>query len=340
MNNGVAQLPRTVNFALENNQAEQSIYFCRRNAKDDYTEIGSLAFLSELKKGNFQEILIYIHGYSNLPEPAIFPRAEELQRLFDQKSPNYMVVVPLIWPCDDDLGAVKDYFDDQIAADQSGVAFARLLQKFIDWRERNSKLSSFSTNQPGDNPDDAPCIKRINILAHSMGNRTLRAALARSVDYFLPIGIPLLFRNIFMAAADIENTSLEPDREGRHIPESARNVVVYFAADDLAMRASKVANMGDRGRTPQTAPTNITTRRMGHTGPAKLERVPKNVYALDCADFNTDYDPPVGHGYFASDPQSNPGLLFEHMWRCIQTGRVPMNPPLMRTTILNSVFWR
>ncbi|MCS6812261.1 MAG: alpha/beta hydrolase [Cyanobacteria bacterium] len=316
MQNGVPRLPRPVSFNLSNNQAEQSVYFCRRNSKDNYTEIGSQALLTELKNANTQELLFYLHGYSNLPEPTIFPKTQELQRLFDQKSPNYVLVVPIIWPCDNDMGMVKDYFDDQITADASAFAFARLIQKFLAWRERNS------TTQ-------IPCTKRINILAHSMGNRVLRGTLARAVQYYQLGGIPFLFRNIFMVAADIVNHALEPGQEGQYIPHSARNVVVYYAADDLALRASKVANLKNA----------VASRRLGHTGPEKLENTPDNVYAIDCADFNSVYDRPLGHGYFASNPQGGAGLLFNHMWHCIKTGRVPTRPPTSRTAILQREFW-
>jgi esterase/lipase superfamily enzyme len=303
LSNGNLQVPRAVSFDLSNNQAEQSVYFCRRHEKNNYTEIGGQAFLTELKNSNAKEIFLYLHGYSNLPEPAIFPRTEELQELFDLKSPGYMLVVPIIWPCDNDLGQIQDYFDDQIAADLSGVAFMRLFEKFLAWRENNSTV-------------DNPCTKRINILAHSMGNRVLRATFASIVQYFLPQGMPLVFRNIFMASADIVNEALEEGQEGQYISPAARNVVVYYAADDLAMRASKVANVGE-----------IASRRLGHTGPENMDKVNKNVYALDCDDFNTDYDRPNGHHYFTRDPSGNPGLLFDHMWRCIETGRVPMDRP-------------
>lgn len=302
-------LPRQVNFKLSNNQPEQAVYFCRRHDKDNYTEIGGKAFLTELKNSEAKEILLYIHGYSNLPEPAIFPRANKLQQLFDQKEQGYMVVVPIIWPCDDDAGQIKDYFDDQIAADYSGVAFARLFQKFLDWRQGNN---------------ETPCLKRISILAHSMGNRVLRKTFSNIVEYFLPEGMPLIFRNIFMAAADVVNEALEPGQEGQHISPASRNVVVYYAADDLAMRASKVANVAN----------NIASRRLGHTGPEHMDKVNKNVYALDCDDFNNSYDPPIGHSYFSSNAQGNPGLVFDHIWQCIKTGRVPMSPPDARSSIL------
>lgn len=319
-------LPRSIRFDLTNNQVEQSVYFCDRTGAETYAEIGSTAFLTALKNSGYREILFYIHGYNNLPESAIFPRAEELQRLLNQKSPNAVQVVPLIWPCDHDLGKVKDYYDDQMAADQSGVAFARMFQKFLVWRETNSTL-------------DVPCTKRINVLAHSMGNRVLRSAFSSTVKYFLPQGMPLVFRNIFMAAADIGNASLEPGQDGELIPPAARNVVIYHAADDLAMRASKVANVTAEESRRQRQAGQIASRRLGHTGPADMSKVAKNVYALDCDDFNNDFDAPAGHGYFAGR-NGTPSPAFNHIWSCIDTGRVRMEPEDAKTAILNRRWFR
>ncbi len=79
-----------------------------------------------------------------------------------------------------------------------------------------------------------------------------------------------------MAAADVVNETLEPGQEGQHISPAARNVVVYYAADDLAMRASKIGNIANQ----------IASRRLGHTGPENMDKVENNVYALDCDDFN------------------------------------------------------
>jgi esterase/lipase superfamily enzyme len=304
------QVPRAVKFDLRNNEAGQSVYLCRRNRNNDYTEIGGQAFLSELRNSNVKEILLFVHGFSNLPEPSIFPRAEELQQLFDQKASGHVLVVPVIWPCYNGDGLPQKYMEDKMAADHSAIAFARLFKQFLVWRENNSTL-------------DHPCTIRINILTHSMGARVLRGTFASTVKYFLPQGMPLVFRNIFLAAADIENEALEPAQEGQYISPAARNVVVYYAADDLAMRASKVANVGE-----------IASRRLGHTGPEHMDMVNKNVYALDCDDVNTEYDPPLGHGYFASDPSDNPGLVFDHIWHCIKTGRVPMQPPDAQTMVI------
>jgi esterase/lipase superfamily enzyme len=325
-------LPRSVRFDLANTQAEQSVYFCRRTSADAYQEIGSVAFLDALKTSPNREILFYFHGYNNLPEPAVFPRAEELQRLFDRTLPGRIQVVPLIWPCDNDLGQIKDYYDDQMAADQSGLAFARMFQKFLTWREANSVL------------EEAPCTKRLHLLAHSMGNRVLRAAIARTVQYYLPQGMPLIFRNLFMVAADIGNGSFEPGEEGALISPAARNVVVYHAADDFAMRASKVANANAEEAKRQRQTGQIAARRLGHTGPADIAKVAQNIYSIDCDDFNNTFDPPTGHGYFG-EHKGNLSPVFKHMCSCIHTGRVQvqatggLSPASLRIAILNGT-WR
>jgi esterase/lipase superfamily enzyme len=293
---------RKVAFDLENNEAAQSVYFCERDGKDSYAEIGGKGFMERIKTAPQRQVLFYFHGYSNLPEPDIFPRAKLLQSLCDAKKSNEVLVVPLIWPCDADVGIVKDYYDDQVAADASAIAFARAFAKFLDWREKNLE-------------NDSPCLKRVNVLAHSMGNRVLRGALSAANRYYCPHGLPLVFRNTFLVAADIVNESLQADGEGAAIPPTSRNVVVYFASDDLALRSSKVANLAN----------SVASRRLGHSGPEDMTKVPKNVFAVDCDDVNTRYDSPKGHSYFLTDgkPGRKPGKVFDHIWSTIATGRVP-----------------
>lgn len=184
-------------FDLNNNAASNSVFFCERNRQDNYSEIGSLKLLKKLKESSCRQLLIYIHGFSNLPEAA-FEGAMEFQQLCDKAKQNEVLVIPLIWPCDNDLGVVKDYWDDQKAADQSGYSFARVLEKFIAWR-----------NSEKHNPEADPCLKRINILAHSMGNRVFRQTMAAWNRYDLADGVPLIFRSSFLVASDIVNESLE-----------------------------------------------------------------------------------------------------------------------------------
>ena len=295
------RIGRNFDFDLNNNAPSNSVYFCERHTNNSINEIGSTNFLNRIADSDYRQIILYIHGFSNLPDD-IFEAIEEFQNLCDQRKKKEALVIPLIWPCDNDFGIVKDYWDDQKSADASKYSFSRVLNKFLDWR--NSEAS---------NQLQAPCLKRINILAHSMGNRVLRETLSAWNKYDLPNGLPLLFRNTFLVAADVVNETLEEGNKGALICHASRNVAVYYASDDLALRASKAANLKSR----------IASRRLGHTGPERPERTPLNVYSIDCDEINTLYDPQKGHTYFRSgEVPGRPGIVFEHIFASIITGRI------------------
>ncbi len=289
---------RKFEFDLNKNSPSNSVFFCKRNNENDYTEIGSNDFMGQLKASNAKQLLIFIHGFSNLPEPHIFPRVEKLQKMFDEKEENLVEVVPLIWPCDNDFGIIGDYWDDQKSADKSAFSFARVMQFFMKWRDSL--------------PVEDPCMKRINVLAHSMGNRVFRETMSVWNKYDLASGVPLLFRNTILMAADIVNESLERDKKGHLISNASRNVSVYFASDDLALRSSKISNLKNK----------VASRRLGHTGPEDMSKVLSNVYAIDCDNFNNKYDYPKGHSYFLEDENGNHGVVFEHLFDTIKNGRV------------------
>lgn len=305
---------RDFDFDLDNNAASNSVFFCERTGAEQYREIRSGHFLQQLRASKCRQVLIYIHGFANLPE-AVFTSAQEFQDLCDTGKKEEILVVPLVWPCDNDLGVVKDYWDDQKAADQSAFAFARVLEKFLAWRSSEEQ-----------NPQSDPCLKRINVLAHSMGNRVLRETLIAWNKYDLANGIPLLFRNTFLVAADIVNESIHVGQPGELICHASRNVVVYHASDDLALRASKASNLKNK----------IASRRLGHTGPEDLSLTPQNVYAVDCDDVNNTYDL-KGHSYFRyGKNKEEAGLVFNHIFSILLSGRVFPEDEFRRTTIIKA----
>ena len=112
------------------------------------------------------------------------------------------------------------------------------------------------------------------------------------------------------------------------ICDASRNVVVYFASDDLALRASKATNLKNK----------IASRRLGHTGPENMELTPKNVYVVDCDDVNNAYDNPKGHSYFRYGRKKGvPGLVFDHIFSCLKSGRVFPQDELRRSTIIREI---
>lgn len=285
---------RRVRFDLADSEPSPSLFFCERRDVEDYLELTATPFFNRLRRGPRAQVLFYLHGFNSQPEKDIFPTAGRLQRLLDELTGSAIAVVPLIWPCDDDFGLIKDYWDDQDAAEMSGFAFARAIGKFLDWRDSVT--------------GGAPCLKHVNLLAHSMGNRVLRFALGKwTRDRGAP---PVLFRSLFLVAADIANESLEPGEPAHPVTRAARNVLVYHAEDDFALRTSKIANLRRK----------VVTRRLGHTGPENPERTPRNVVAVDCDAVNNRYDP-LGHTYFLDDGEGRPGLVLWHIARTLTTGR-------------------
>ncbi|MFO1070458.1 MAG: alpha/beta hydrolase [Geminicoccaceae bacterium] len=285
-----------MSFDAADSEPAASLYFCRRLGAGQYEEVLAPAFFSRLRRSSRRQILLFIHGFNCQPEAKVFPAALELQRLCDGLQPDLVEVVPLVWPCDDDFGLVLDYWDDQAAAEMSGQAFARMIGKFVDWRERAA--------------GEELCLKHVSVLAHSMGNRVLRSAFGRwQSDYG---AIPAAFRALFLVAPDLANDGLEPDGEAAVLPATARHVVVYHAADDFALRSSKVANLRHK----------LVSRRLGHSGPCRPERTPGNVVAVDCDEVNGLADP-LGHSYFLGDGRGRPGAVLRHVVATLAGGRVP-----------------
>ena len=293
---------RKISFDSQNTAVSQYLFFCERKNKDDYVEIRSFKFFEKLKSlPQETQLLLFIHGFNTNMEPNVFETSQMLQELFDQKENGLVYVVPLIWPCDDDsiLAFAGDYWDDQDAADASGPAFCRMLGKFDAWRKDKAQ-------------QDVPCFRRMNVLAHSMGNRVLKNALKDWSEKHSSGEMPMLFRNTFMFAPDIKNEELEKGKDGQYIVDASRNLVVYYAGDDFAMPASKVANIRHKR----------LSRRLGMTGPEDISILPKNVYEVDCGDFNNRFDSPLGHAYFLKDKDGIPSPTIDHMVDAIKSGRI------------------
>ena len=100
----ISKKDRKVTFNLEENEPSASVFFCERGEKDQYVELGGEAFLERVRQSSYKQILLYIHGFNNLPEKDIFPRAESLQNLCNQHGKDQIQVIPMIWPCDADIG--------------------------------------------------------------------------------------------------------------------------------------------------------------------------------------------------------------------------------------------
>jgi len=277
----------------DSNEISQSLRYCEMVNETEFKEIGSKPFMKSLMKADEKEILFYIHGFNNQPYDDIFPRAKAMQNQLIEANLKRVKLVSIIWPCDNDFGVIKDYWDDQDSAEQTGKIFARAISKLVGWQEEN---------------ESNPCMKRMHVFAHSMGGRVLVQSLKHWANKFGGGGVPYLFKNIFLMASDIPNESLENGEDGEYIPQAAQRVISYYANDDFAMPASKISNMRNM----------VFSRRIGHTGPEDLSKVPENVYAVNCDSFNNKFDKPKGHSYFISK-KGKKSPAFEHVIKVLKS---------------------
>ena len=287
---------RSVAFAKGDPEPGASLYFCQRLGPEQYVELTAAPFFSRLRRSRRRQLLFYVHGFSCQPESRVFPDALQLQALCDALDPGLVEVVAVVWPCDDDFGLLLDYWDDQHSATVSGLALARMLGKFMAWRDR---LGTEDT-----------CLKHVNILAHSMGNRVLATALASwAHDYG---AVPAMFRSLFLAAADVANDLFEPGQPGggaqRRRPQCRRL--------PCRRRFRAALQQGGQSEEPDRAPP-ARPHRPCRSGAVR----PPNVVAVDCDDFNSRYDR-LGHSYLLADPEGRPGAVVRHLVETMRTGRV------------------
>lgn len=321
----ITSKPIRDNQFVETDSPDNQVYFCSyiNDGKEKLLkDIGSNAFMKSIRENNYKQVLFYLHGFNNQPED-VFYQTNILQQLCDISQKKECLVIPIIWPCHDQTGIIRDYWDDQKAADMSGFAIGRAISLFVKWQQQNKK-------------DDIPCLKYMNVLAHSMGNRVLKEAIYHWGHYDSCKKVPMIFRNIFMIAADVVNTTLEPNQKGSYIPYAGKNIVVYYAGDDRALQGSKLVNMENR----------VITKRLGHSGPTNPSFVVNNVYGIDCDSVNSKYDL-IGHTYFINKnlidskgatflTKDFGGKVFEHLFKSIQTGKIDGEQKQIITT--KSIF--
>jgi len=281
---------------IDSNDISPSLKYCNliSNEEKEFEVIDSQELMNQLKDApGKKEIMFYIHGFNSQPYREIFSRAASIQSQLDNNGLSHIMLVPLIWPCDDDFGIIRDYWDDQKSAEMSGEIFSRAIGKLMRWQECNV----------GD-----PCLKRMHVFAHSMGAKVLSHCLEQWAENYGNGSVPYLFKNIFLMAADIPNEHLEKNRPGKYIAEASQRVIVYHAHDDFSMSGSKTINLRN----------GVFGRRLGLSGPEDMSKVASDVYSVDCGRVNQEFGGTLGHSYFL-DKNGKENPVFKHIVSVLNT---------------------
>lgn len=267
------------------------------------TKMSQAELTRALNETDSKHIMFTIHGFHVQPADVMNSWRELQEQLPD------VAVVPIMWPCADFKGLVKDYWGDREQAKNSAIALAEAVAKHglkpLAWES-----------------------KRIHVLAHSMGNRVFRLFAKQFRDDCCEYESRL--QNAIMVAADVDDDLFSkegnPDEksDGRVLSRIAENVHVLYAKTDLALWSSRLMNQHDR---------------LGRVGVSKhgLAKDLKNVHDIDCSDFNFDADPTFGHSYARVSPgrarvvRSNRPVLTA-LSVMLNVSRLPRRSSIIRTS--------
>lgn len=197
--------------------------------------------------------------------------AAELKTRYSSREVREMAVGVFAWPADGRIFPPTQYYDERQDALLSGLALARLLCRLRDF----IRTALHSGKR---------CVRRLHLLAHGMGVQVLHAAVQSLTRCYLPSGLPLLFQNIFLMAADDDNDALEKPRKLGPLTHIAKHIHVYHSQGDCAL---------SNGDAMLSNPD-----RLGVGGPAGMTRVSEQVTAIDCSGVDAGAPGDGNHQYF------------------------------------------
>ncbi len=236
-----------------------------RNEKNQI--YGSKKVFAELKASMAagSDTLLFIHGY-NVSFRGALEAGFQLQEVYG--TPRHLNVVVFSWPSDGSMMPLLAYRSDRTDARLSAPALARGFAKL------HALMKEIDRSEV--------CGGKIHLMCHSMGNYVLRNGIYE-VQKTLG-GLPRLFDEIFLMAADEDHDAFEFDYKLLPLPELGRSVHVYFNRGDTALVIS------DKTKSNPT--------RLGSYGPRAPLTVPGNVDLVDCSEV---VDGHLEHNYYLTD---------------------------------------
>jgi esterase/lipase superfamily enzyme len=185
--------------------ADPAVSFATVSAETITRDEAKARFATRLARGPSRSVLVFVHGYNNRFDDAVFRFAQIVH-----DSGTDAIPVLFTWPS---RGKLLAYGYDRDSATYSRDALERLLQYLIDDKS----------------------VSDISVLAHSMGNwvtlETLRQMVIRDG------GISTKVRNVMLADADVDIDIFRTQvaEMGKKRPD----FTIFVSQDDKALAASK-----------------------------------------------------------------------------------------------------
>ncbi|HEY9508063.1 MAG TPA: alpha/beta fold hydrolase [Gemmatimonadales bacterium] len=227
-----------------------------------------------------KEALVFIHGYNVSFHEAALRTAQLTYDLGFDGAP-----VLYSWPS---RGSLFGYSSDRESAEWSAAHLRRFLDSLVA----------------------ITGARKLNVIAHSMGNRVLTLALQRS---FQPPLQPVPFANIVLAAPDVDATQFEQQLADSLRPLTQR-LTIYMSRKDKALRTSRWLS---------------THRRLGEATDPIL--VVRDADTIDASDIDTDL---LGHGYIASNRDVIDDLIL-----LVEQKRAPPRIRLQPASQNGAAYW-
>jgi esterase/lipase superfamily enzyme len=255
-------------------------------AISDVTAGGFSAATSEAIVGSGKSLLVFIHGFDNSIADALSRAAFNCEWLRASGQPDAdTVVIAFTWPSMGQLFAPllgppdAAYKADQEKAGGSGFHLGHFFSEIDRLR------AIYRVRNP---------TGRIYLLAHSMGNWALQAAMTWWYQAQQPGDD--MFDEVILAAADEVADTFEAPHGTRlnRIADLAKRVTIYYSRKDAILWLSAAVN---------------GNARLGHDGPYGKEdprKYPPNVFRMiDCTEVS-DFFPPFlseqTHQYYRLSP--------------------------------------
>lgn len=221
--------------------------------------------LNELVQASVDhDVLIFVHGF-NVDFDSAVRRATQI----GQDMPFSGAIISYAWPSQ---GSIRNYRTDEKIVQSSVEPFAEFLVELIE---------------------AVPGSTRLNILVHSMGNRTVLGALNRlpeSLREHRP------FRHIVFAAPDVAADTFR--LQVGAAKQLAHQVTLYACSDDTALKASRQLHR-DPGR-PWV--------QIERAGDATHPVVEPGLHTIDVSAVDTSF---MGHSYYGSNKTVLTDLLYQ-----------------------------
>jgi esterase/lipase superfamily enzyme len=228
-----------------------------------------------------RNLLVFLHGFANSFENAITRAAFNREWFANSgEAAADTTVIAFSWPSLGKLLSLplpfEDYRRDQVMAGQSAfhiMSFFSRLEPIL----RQARATG----------------RRIFLLAHSMGDWALQAAVESWFTH--GNGAAFLFDEAILAAADERYDSFEFPPPGRltDLDQLANRISIYFSTADAVLALSQAINLG--------------AKRLGQEGPHHrfdTNRFPPSQYRMvDCSAFRDyDFGFASSHQYYRRSP--------------------------------------